>query len=159
MAFAGPDRLTLWDGDIRTRIAQFSAVPVSEAAVLAWSSDGRTIASYEKGMRVQVWDVPSRQPLGIVFDGKQSLDEVGDGWMAFSADGTKLHTATVDGTVRVHDVNERHVAATVCARAGRTLTAAEWSRHLPGIEPFTLCRSAGPAARGSTSGSERRSGR
>ncbi|WP_327585615.1 WD40 repeat domain-containing serine/threonine-protein kinase [Nonomuraea sp. NBC_00507] len=159
VVFAGPDRLTLWDGDVRTRIAQFSAVPGSEAAVLAWSPDGRTIASYEKGMRVQLWDVPSRQPLGIVFDGKQRLDEVGDGWVAFSADGTKLHTAALDGTVRVHDVDERHVAATVCARAGRTLTAAEWSRHLPGVEPFTLCRSEESAARESTSGSERRSGR
>ncbi|MGP3962759.1 protein kinase domain-containing protein [Nonomuraea sp. 3N208] len=159
VAFAGPDRLTLWDGDVRTRIAQFSAVPGSEAAVLAWSPDGRTIASYEEGMRVRLWDVPSRQPLGIVFDGKRSLNEVGVGWVAFSADGTKLHTAAVDGTVRVHDVDERHVAATVCARAGRTLTAAEWSRHLPGVEPFTLCRSAQSAARGSTSGSERRGGR
>jgi WD40 repeat protein len=145
VAFAGPDRLTLWDGDVRTRIAQFSAVPGSAAAVLAWSPEGRTIASYERGMRVRLWDVPSRQPLGIVFDGKQRLDEVGDGWVAFSADGTKLHTAALDGTV--------------CARAGRTLTAAEWSRHLPGVEPFTLCRSAESAARGSTSGSERRGGR
>ncbi|MDP4506526.1 serine/threonine-protein kinase [Nonomuraea turcica] len=159
VVFAGPDRLTLWDGDVRARIAQFSAVPGSEATMLAWSPDGRTIASYEKGMRVRLWDVPTRQPLGIVFDGKQRLDEVGDGWVAFSADGTKLHTAALDGTVRVHDVDERHVAATVCARAGRTLTAAEWSRHLPGVEPFTLCRSAESAARGSTSGSERRSGR
>ncbi|MGP3911697.1 WD40 repeat domain-containing protein, partial [Nonomuraea sp. 10N515B] len=139
VAFAGPDRLTLWDGDVRTRIAQFSTVPGSEAAVLAWSPDGRTIASYEKGLRVRLWDVQSRQPLGIVFDGKQSLDEAGDGWVAFSADGTKLHTAALDSTVRVHDVDERHVAATVCARAGRTLTAGEWSRHLPGVEPFTLC--------------------
>ncbi|MFI6731389.1 serine/threonine-protein kinase [Nonomuraea sp. NPDC050451] len=151
VAFSGPDRLTLWDGDVRTRIAQFSAVPGGEAAMLAWSPDGRTIASYEGGMRVRLWDVPSRQPLGLVFDGKQSLNEVGVGWVAFSADGTKLHTAALDGTVRVHDVDERHVAATVCARAGRTLTAAEWSRHLPGVEPFTLCRSAESAARGSTS--------
>ncbi|MEV0143886.1 helix-turn-helix domain-containing protein [Nonomuraea sp. NPDC050733] len=159
VAFSGPDRLTLWDGDVRTRIAQFSTVPGSETAVLAWSPDGRTIASYEKGLRVRLWDVPSRQPLGLVFDGKQSLDEAGDGWVAFSADGTKIHTAALDGTVRVHDVDERHVAATVCARAGRTLTAAEWSRHLPGVEPFTLCRPAESAARGPASGGERRGGR
>ncbi|MGV9384644.1 protein kinase domain-containing protein [Nonomuraea sp. NPDC003707] len=47
VAFSGPGRLTLWDGDIRTRIAEFPAVPGSEATMLAWSPDGRTIATYE----------------------------------------------------------------------------------------------------------------
>ncbi|MFI9847889.1 WD40 repeat domain-containing protein, partial [Nonomuraea sp. NPDC051941] len=101
--------------------------------------DGRTIATYEQGSRVRLWDVPSRRPLGLVFDGRQAADSAHSGWVAFSADGTKLHTAAPDGTIRVFDVDERHVAATLCARAGRTLTAGEWSRHLPGIEPFTMC--------------------
>ncbi|MGP3921263.1 WD40 repeat domain-containing protein, partial [Nonomuraea sp. 10N515B] len=160
VAFSGPTgRLTLWDGDIRTRIAEFPAVPGSQAAMLAWSPDGRTIATYEQVSRVRLWDVPSRRPLGVVFDGNQVANGTGSGWVAFSVDGTKLHTAASDGTIRVHDVDERHVAATVCARAGRTLTAAEWSRHLPGVEPFTLCRSAESAVRGSISSSERRGGR
>ncbi|MEV4363981.1 WD40 repeat domain-containing serine/threonine-protein kinase [Nonomuraea sp. NPDC049625] len=139
VAFSGPGRLTLWDGDVRTRIAEFPAVPGSEATMLAWSPDGRTIATYEQGSRVRLWDVPSRRPLGVVFDGKQAADGADGGWVAFSADGTKLHTAAPDGTIRVFDVDERHVAATLCVRAGRTLTAGEWSRHLPGIEPFTMC--------------------
>ncbi|MBE1593345.1 protein kinase [Nonomuraea angiospora] len=139
VAFSGPGRLTLWDGDVRTRIAEFPAVPGSEVTMLAWSPDGRTIATYEKGLRVRLWDVPSRRPLGVVFDGKQAADGADGGWVAFSADGTKLHTAAPDGTIRVFDVDERHVAATLCVRAGRTLTAGEWSRHLPGIEPFTMC--------------------
>ncbi|MFI7223189.1 protein kinase [Nonomuraea angiospora] len=139
VAFSGPGRLTLWDGDVRTRIAEFPAVPGGEVTMLAWSPDGRTIATYEKGLRVRLWDVPSRRPLGVVFDGKQAADGADGGWVAFSADGTKLHTAAPDGTIRVFDVDERHVAATLCVRAGRTLTAGEWSRHLPGIEPFTMC--------------------
>ncbi|MFD1539237.1 WD40 repeat domain-containing serine/threonine-protein kinase [Nonomuraea guangzhouensis] len=139
VAFSGPGRLTLWDGDIRTKIAEFPAVPGSEATRLAWSPDGRTIATYEQGSRVRLWDVPSRRPLGLVFDGKQAADSAHSGWVAFSADGTKLHTAAPDGTIRVFDVDERHVAATLCVRAGRTLTAGEWSRHLPDIEPFTIC--------------------
>ncbi|MET9252046.1 serine/threonine-protein kinase [Nonomuraea sp. NPDC003709] len=139
VAFSGPGRLTLWDGDVRTRIAEFPAVPGSEVTMLAWSPDGRTIATYEKGLRVRLWDVPSRRPLGLVFDGKQAADGADGGWVAFSADGTKLHTAAPDGTIRVFDVDERHVAATLCMRAGRTLTAGEWSRHLPGVEPFTMC--------------------
>ncbi|MFC4112514.1 WD40 repeat domain-containing serine/threonine protein kinase [Nonomuraea zeae] len=139
VAFAGPDRLTLWDGDVRTRIAEFSLSAGSEVTMLAWSPDGRTIATYEQGARVRLWDVRSRQPLGVVFDGKQALDGGGNGWVAFSADGTELHTVTPDGTVRVHDVAEPAVAAALCARAGRALTAGEWARHLPGVQPFAVC--------------------
>ncbi|WP_246557402.1 WD40 repeat domain-containing serine/threonine protein kinase [Nonomuraea jabiensis] len=139
VAFSGPGRLTLWDGDVRTRIAEFPAVPGSEVTMLAWSPDGRTLATYEKGLRVRLWDVPSRRPLGVVFDGKQAADGADGGSVAFSADGTKLRAAAPDGTIRVFDVDERHVAATLCVRAGRTLTAGEWSRHLPGIEPFAVC--------------------
>ncbi|WP_431921859.1 WD40 repeat domain-containing serine/threonine protein kinase [Nonomuraea jabiensis] len=139
VAFSGPGRLTLWDGDVRTRIAEFPAVPGSEVTMLAWSPDGRTIATYDQGLRVRLWDVPSRRPLGVIFDGKQAANLADGGWVAFSADGTKLRTAAPDGTIRVFDVDERHVAAALCVRAGRVLTAGEWSRHLPGIEPFTMC--------------------
>ncbi|MEW9553259.1 WD40 repeat domain-containing serine/threonine protein kinase [Nonomuraea sp. NPDC050783] len=139
VAASGPGRLTLWDGDVRTRIAEFPAVPGGEPTVLAWSPDGRTIATYEEGARVRLWDVPSRRPLGVVLDGRVPAGGAAQGWVGFTADGTKLRTVTPDGTVRVLDVDERHVAATVCARAGRPLTAAEWARHLPGVEPFTVC--------------------
>jgi WD40 repeat protein len=139
VALAGPERISLWDGDLRTRLAEFPRVPGSQVELLAWSPDGRTLAAYEKGMRVRLWDVPERQMLGVVFDGLQSPETGETGWLAFSTDGGRLYNASQDGTMRTHELGERQVARAVCERAGRTLTAAEWARHLPGIDPFALC--------------------
>ncbi|MCK2217746.1 WD40 repeat domain-containing serine/threonine-protein kinase [Actinomadura sp. ATCC 31491] len=138
-AFSGPDRLTLWDGDITTKLAEFPVVAGQEVSMLAWSPDGRLIATYEQGGRVRLWDVPGRRPLGVVFDARQPVNGTDTGWVAFSADGATLRSVAQDGTIRVHDVAERRVAAAVCARAGRPLSAAEWARYLPGVEPFTVC--------------------
>ncbi|MGV9377717.1 serine/threonine-protein kinase [Nonomuraea sp. NPDC003707] len=140
VAFSGPDRITVWDGDVTTRLASFPAVPDSDVAQLAWSPDGRTLAAYERGDRVRLWDVPHNHPLGMIFDGLQSFQAAGSGRLAFSPDGRRVYSVTPDGTLRTHELDGDRVAGAVCRCAGRTLTAQEWARHLPGVEPFTLCR-------------------
>ncbi|WP_393162189.1 WD40 repeat domain-containing serine/threonine protein kinase [Nonomuraea marmarensis] len=139
VAFSGPERISLWNGDVTARLADFPSVPGGDVRLLAWSPDGRTLAAYEGGVRIRLWDVPHRQLLGVVFDGLQSPSTGGSGWLAFSADGRRLYSVTPDGTVRTHELGGQPVAAAVCERAGRTLTAQEWARHLPGIEPFRVC--------------------
>jgi WD40 repeat protein len=139
VAVSGPERIALWNGDLTTMLAEFPHEPGGEVESLAWSPDGRTLATYERGMRVRLWDVPKRQPLGVVFDGLGSPKTGEAGQLAFSPDGAKLYNASQDGTLRTHELGGERVAAAVCRRAGRTLTAAEWARHLPGIEPFGLC--------------------
>ncbi|MFI7227853.1 WD40 repeat domain-containing serine/threonine protein kinase [Nonomuraea angiospora] len=139
VAFSGPGRITVWDGDVTTRLASFPAVPDSDVAQLAWSPDGRTLAAYEGGDRVRLWDVPHNHPLGVLFDGLQSFQAAGSGRLAFSADGGRIYSVTPDGTLRTHELDGDRVAGAVCRRAGRSLTAQEWARHLPGVEPFALC--------------------
>ncbi|MFC4112965.1 WD40 repeat domain-containing serine/threonine protein kinase [Nonomuraea zeae] len=138
VVLSGPDRLSLWDGALKTQAGLFPAVPGSSVGELAWSPDGRTIATYESGARVRLWDVRARQPLGLVFDGMTDL-ATGNESIAFSAGGRRLYSVASDGTLRAHDLDEGHMAAAVCRRAGRSLTAQEWARHLPGIEPFGVC--------------------
>ncbi|GAA3214340.1 WD40 repeat domain-containing serine/threonine protein kinase [Nonomuraea helvata] len=153
LAIFGSDRISLWNGDLTTRLADFPAMPASAVGQvqslpavrviaverLAWSPDGRMIAAYEGGARIRLWDVTGRRMLGVVFDGLQSTETSLNGYLAFSSDSRRLYSVTADGTVRTHELGGDRVAAAVCGRAGRTLTAQEWSRYLGGIDPFTLC--------------------
>ncbi|MCK2219941.1 serine/threonine-protein kinase [Actinomadura sp. ATCC 31491] len=139
VVFTGPDRLSLWTGDLTRRLATFALVPYLDARLVAWSPDGRVIATYEGGERVRLWDAATRRPMGVVFDGQGDPTASGTPWLGFSADGRTLHSLAEDGTLRTHDLSEPRMAATACERAGRTLTPGEWARHLPGVTPFDVC--------------------
>ncbi|MEU8396611.1 protein kinase [Nonomuraea sp. NPDC048892] len=139
IAFSGPDRITIWDRDLRTRLGAFPVTAgMGEATLLTWSPDGRWIASYEGGPRLRLWDVASGRQIGVVYDGL-AAPQIDNSWLGFSADGTKLHSLGVDGTFRTHELDGARLAVTVCERAGRALTAAEWRDYLPGVDPFALC--------------------
>ncbi|MEU4230798.1 WD40 repeat domain-containing protein [Nonomuraea sp. NPDC026600] len=138
VAFSGPDRMTLWDADLKAPVAAFPAAPGSAIEEIAWSPDGRTIATYEDGDRVRLWDVPSRLSLGLVFDGQKKIP-LGNGSVAFSADGRTLYSAMPDGVVRTFPLDDGKVAAAVCRRAGRSLTEREWQRYLPESDRFDPC--------------------
>ncbi|WP_346106383.1 protein kinase domain-containing protein [Nonomuraea maheshkhaliensis] len=139
IAFSGPDRITIWDRDLRTRLGAFPVTAgMGEATLLTWSPDGRWIASYEGGPRLRLWDVASGRQIGVVYDGLAG-PQIDNAWLGFSADGTKLHSLGVDGTFRTHELDGARLAATVCERGGRALTAAEWRDYLPGADPFALC--------------------
>ncbi|WP_433519917.1 protein kinase domain-containing protein [Nonomuraea sp. CA-143628] len=138
VAFSGPDRMTLWDANLKAPVAAFPAVPDSEIDEITWSPDSRTIATYEVGDRVRLWDVPSRLPLGLVFDG-QKTTPLGRGSLAFSADGGTLYSAMPDGVVRTFALDGGKVAAEVCRRVGRSLTDREWQRYLPESDRFDPC--------------------
>ncbi|WP_433259674.1 serine/threonine-protein kinase (plasmid) [Streptosporangium sp. CA-135522] len=137
IAFSGPGRISLWNSTLTSAVGDLPAA--GESASLAWSPDGRTLASYESGDRIRLWDVPSRQLLGVVFDGLTGLGFGASASMAFGADGETLYSTTSEGVVRRHPLDEARVTAAVCARAGRTMTPQEWQRHLPGIQRFTVC--------------------
>ncbi|WP_084779614.1 serine/threonine-protein kinase [Planobispora rosea] len=135
------DRLLVWRADFTGPVGRpFTAVPASEAYVLAWSPDGRTIAAYESADRIRLWDVEDRRPLGVLFEGWGPENGFADSAsLAFSADGRTLYSATPDGFVRGYPLDGERAAAAVCERVGRTLTAAEWRDDVPDREPIEVC--------------------
>ncbi|MFI7125576.1 WD40 repeat domain-containing serine/threonine protein kinase [Nonomuraea sp. NPDC050153] len=137
IALNQPDGISLWDGELKTRLGSFPYVPDGDPQMLTWSPDKSMIAGFQGGARIRLWDVASRRPLGVVFDGLGG--DTNGLWLEFSADGRKLVSLTDDGTLRTHDLDEHRVAGTVCERAGRGLTAEDWRTYLPEIEPFRLC--------------------
>ncbi|MDP4500391.1 serine/threonine-protein kinase [Nonomuraea turcica] len=127
-------RVGLWNVDGPKALRP--ALPRAAAAVgfLAFSPDGRTLATVSMSGVLQLWDVEARRRLG----GSYLLQE-GQPWsLAFSADGAAVYVG-MGGAVRTVSVGGERVAREVCARVGRSLSPAEWERYLGGAPYQNVC--------------------
>ncbi|RJL24802.1 serine/threonine-protein kinase [Bailinhaonella thermotolerans] len=107
---------------------------------VAFSPGGDLLATGGDSGTVQLWDVRTRRLLGTPWH-----HGTGIGALAFTPDGSALLAAAdpglsgEPGRVITHPVAPGEVVRLLCARAGRTLTDAEWSRHLAGTPRPALC--------------------
>ncbi|MFF4625569.1 hypothetical protein [Nonomuraea jabiensis] len=66
---------------------------------------------------------------------------------AFGSGGALLHAIDEAGVLREVSVDPERTVAVVCARAGRSLTGAEWQEYLPGLPYREICpRTTSPGA-------------
>ena len=95
---------------------------------MAFSPDGKTLASGSYDDTVRLWDVATGRPIGQPLTGHTGVVTS----VAFSPDGKTLTSGGSDNTIRRWDVAYTGDTVTyLCDSAGRSLTHEEWAIWVP----------------------------
>jgi WD40 repeat protein len=109
---------TLWDHTQRTAPVRLTG-HTDRVLDIAFSPDGRTVASGSVDNTVILWDLPGRTPVATLTGHTQPVNGV-----AFSPDGRILATAGHDPAVLLWDVKRRVHLATLTGHTGWVRTVA-----------------------------------
>ncbi|MFD0417923.1 DNA-binding protein [Streptomyces sp. NPDC127108] len=136
-------RVTVWDGTGHTRRAVLTAADSDAApttdedwvSALAFSHDNTTLAVATHSGTIQLWDVPSSQPLG------SPLPTPGDTItsLAFSADGRTLYAGGSHVPLQKYALAPARLVDAVCERAGSGLSRRDWRTYLPDLPYRATC--------------------
>ncbi|MEU1793416.1 WD40 repeat domain-containing protein [Streptomyces californicus] len=134
-------RVTLWDGDGRTRLAVLTAGAEAGTgqergpSALAFSADGAVVAVGDADGGLRFWPTDAPRSAGSPLppaDGPVLA-------LAFGPDASHVRVATSRTPVRTYPLGLERTAASVCARAGGGMTRQEWASYLPAVTYRVTC--------------------
>ena len=95
---------------------------------VAFSPDGKTLASGSADDAIRLWDVATGRSIGQALTGAACFVES----VAFSPDGKTLASSSADHTIRLWDITYTDdIVKYLCSSAGRSLTHGEWAQWVP----------------------------
>ncbi len=89
----------------KPQLTHFLTAHTDTIRALAYSPDGRLLASAGKDQSIILWDTQSNQPIGQPLQGHTNWINA----LAFSPDGKMLLSVSIDGTIRRWDVSAGHL--------------------------------------------------
>jgi len=108
---------------------------------LAFSTDGKMLASLSEEENIILWDTSQWHALGQL-DSEDSWTTNFQYFMTFSPDNSHLFIAS--GAMSDWSVSPQQWKATACQIANRELTQAEWEQYLPDQPYQTICQMQNP---------------
>jgi WD40 repeat protein/serine/threonine protein kinase len=100
----------------------------SGVSQVAYSPDGRRLASGSSDNTVKIWDVSTGQELFTLKAHTKAISGV-----AFSPDGRRLASASGDNTVKIWDANTGQELRTIQGHSGKVLGVAYWVKGVEGV--------------------------
>ncbi|MFE7042339.1 trypsin-like peptidase domain-containing protein [Streptomyces atratus] len=139
LAVGEPEGVALWNADGTQRVGRLPAPERGgdrQVSNLRFSPDGRSLVGVVGENRIQIWDVPSRQPVGGVLPGvgDRLLDVVFDdkGNLHLAGEKVRSYTLTLDPDKLAGDICRR-------VRRAKNLTRAEWAQNVPNAPYQKVC--------------------
>jgi WD40 repeat protein len=112
----------VWDVATGERLFELAGHTASVGA-LAYSSDGRQIATASIDGAIRLWDADTGEP-------KLTLQSIGPSYVAFSPDDTRLAAQGADGTLRLYAMRLEDLMAIAGSRLTRWWSPEECRQYL-----------------------------
>ncbi|HLO32238.1 MAG TPA: hypothetical protein VK249_24020 [Anaerolineales bacterium] len=111
---------------------------IGTASSIAFSPDGKLVASVSTSGSVALWDLPSHQAIGspIIDNGLYQFQTKN---LVFSSNGKMLITNDNSGNILLWDIDSQSWVRMLCQRAGRNFTRAEWNLYFPNEKYRPTC--------------------
>ena len=136
MVVTGDGQVLFFNGQSGVRLGPAITAHSGGVTTFAFSRDGKMMASGGRGGAVLLWDIATRQPIGMAIPGPLHDQLSG---LLFEPDGRSLLVKYQAAVTQLYVDMPDYWQARACQMAGRDLSLSEWNLHASGSPLEAVC--------------------